>query len=191
MLLSRFSHKTASERFRAHTLRDHALRKQPNRGLSWLFSGLPLPSAPIAPSTALGNPGFAFRVILPAFLGALLGEKRFLNAKSEEKNWEIISWQFTLGTRRWSTGYNVFRYRGAKFWKLVYTAVLHLCLLWPWLRALAEKQVFVSRPWKLVQTSGLLYSFKMVYRTRFILNFWQSYGHLKMWIFPYKFNFQI
>ena len=47
--------------------------------------------APIAPSTALGNPGFAFRVILPAFLGALLGEKRFLNAKSEEKNWEIIS----------------------------------------------------------------------------------------------------
>jgi hypothetical protein len=47
--------------------------------------------APIAPSTALGNSGFAFRVILPAFLGALLGEKRFLNAKSEEKNWEIIS----------------------------------------------------------------------------------------------------
>jgi hypothetical protein len=41
--------------------------------------------APIAPSTALGNPGFAFRVILPAFLGRFLGEKRLLNAKSEEK----------------------------------------------------------------------------------------------------------
>jgi hypothetical protein len=39
----------------------------------------------IAPSTALGNPGFAFRVILPAFLERFLGEKRFLNAKSEEK----------------------------------------------------------------------------------------------------------
>jgi hypothetical protein len=41
--------------------------------------------APIAPSTALGNPGFAFRDILPAFLERFLGEKRFLNAKSEGK----------------------------------------------------------------------------------------------------------
>jgi hypothetical protein len=47
--------------------------------------------APIAPSTALGNPGFAFRVILPAIMECFLGEKRFLNAKSEEKSWEIIS----------------------------------------------------------------------------------------------------
>jgi hypothetical protein len=47
--------------------------------------------APIGPFTALGNPGFAFRVIFPAFLERFLGEKRFLNAKSEEKNWEIIS----------------------------------------------------------------------------------------------------
>jgi hypothetical protein len=53
-------------------------------------------------------------------------------------------------------------------------------LLWPWPRALAEKQVFVSRPWKLVQTTGLLKSFKMRARTRFILNFWQRYGCLKM-----------
>jgi hypothetical protein len=39
----------------------------------------------------VGDPGFAVRVILPAFLGRFPGEKRFLNAKSEEKNWEIIS----------------------------------------------------------------------------------------------------
>ena len=70
-------------------------------------------------------------------------------------------------------------------------AVPEQTVLWPWSRALAEKKVFVSRPWKLVQTTGLLKSFKMGYRTRSILNFWQSYGHLKMWIFPYKFNFQI
>jgi hypothetical protein len=71
----------------------------------------------------------------------------------------------------------------------VVVVLLLRCVLWPWPRALAEKQVFVSRPWKLVQTIGLLKSFKMGYRTRFIPNFWQSYGHLKMWIFPCKLNF--
>ena len=30
--------------------------------------------APIAPPTALGNPGFAFRVVLPAFLERFLDE---------------------------------------------------------------------------------------------------------------------
>ena len=40
--------------------------------------------------------------------------------------------------------------------------------------------VLYSRPWKLAQTTGLLKSFKMSYRTRFILMFWLWYGHLKI-----------
>ena len=53
-------------------------------------------------------------------------------------------------------------------------------LLCPWLNPLTGKIVFVFRPWKLTQTTGLLKSFKMGYITGFILNFWLRYGHFNI-----------
>ena len=46
--------------------------------------------APIDPSTALGDPGFAFRVILPAFLERFSASNAFPTAFLEEKNWDNI-----------------------------------------------------------------------------------------------------
>jgi hypothetical protein len=42
--------------------------------------------APIGPFSALGNPGFVFRVILPAFLERYLARNAFSNAFFGRKN---------------------------------------------------------------------------------------------------------